>query len=101
MKKRFVIMLCSFLLLQSSFSQVRLPRLIRDSMIVQRDSKIKIWGWAAPGEKIKITFNKKTSSTTTDADGKWALQLPAMKAGGPYTMNITASNHITLKDILI
>ena len=27
--------------------------------------------------------------------------LPAMKAGGPYTMDISASNKISLKDILI
>lgn len=75
--------------------------MIRDSMILQRDSKIKIWGWASAGEKVKISFNKKNYKATTGADGKWSLSLPVMKAGGPYTMNIDASNHITLKDILI
>src|ERR1051325_144402 len=100
MKKCFCAL---FLLLvfQSSFAQVRLPRLIRDSMILQRDSKIKIWGWSAPSEKIKISFNKKDVKTKADANGNWSVSLPAMKAGGPYTMNIDAKNHITLKEILI
>ena len=89
------------LLTQFSFSQVRLPRLIRDSMILQRDAKIKIWGWASPNEKIKISFNKKDFKTKADANGNWNLFLPAMKAGGPYTMSIDASNHISLKEILI
>jgi sialate O-acetylesterase len=90
-----------FLFVPSSFCQVRLPQLIRDSMILQRTAKIKIWGWAAPNEKIKINFNKKDFRTKADAAGNWSLYLPPMKAGGPYTMNIDASNHITLKDVLI
>ena len=100
MKKYFVLLLF-ILSTQFSFSQVQLPRLIRDSMIVQRDAKIKIWGWSSPNEKVKITFNKKDFKTNADGSGNWSLLLPAMKAGGPYTMNIDASNHITLKDILI
>lgn len=70
-------------------------------MILQRDAKIKIWGWASPNEKIKISFNKKDFKTKADANGNWNLFLPAMKAGGPYTMSIDASNHISLKEILI
>ena len=83
-----------------TLSQVRLPQLIRDSMILQRDTKVNIWGWAKPGEKVEIKFNKKKYKTTTATNGKWKLQLPAMKAGGPYSMEIDASNHIVLKEIL-
>jgi len=82
-------------------AQVRLPYLVSDGMVLQRDSKINIWGWAAPAEKVSIAFNGKRYKTTTTADGKWAVALPAMKSGGPYTMDISASNHITLHNILI
>ena len=41
-------------------AQVKLPQLIRDSMILQRDAKINIWGWASKGEKIRVRFNNKT-----------------------------------------
>ncbi len=82
-------------------SQVVLPSLVRDSMILQRDTKINIWGWASKGEKIIVRFNNKTFRTKTPADGKWLISLPAMKAGGPYTMEISGKNKIKLKDILI
>src|SRR5688572_5559740 len=84
-----------------SSAQIKLPRLVRDSMILQRDTKINIWGWAAKNEKISIKFSNKSYKTTTGSDGKWLIQLPPMKAGGPYTMDITGSNKISLKEILI
>src|SRR5258708_29576231 len=83
------------------YAQVRVPNLIRDSMIIQRDTRLKIWGWAAKGEKVSIRFNGKNVKTTTGDDGKWSVWLAPMRAGGPYTMKITGSNTITLKDILV
>ena len=99
--KKSVLFLLSLITILTSFSQVRLPKIIQDSMILQRDAKIKIWGWAAKDEKVNVSFNKKKYSSKADADGKWTLLLPPMKAGGPYTMDISASNKISLKDILI
>ena len=102
MKQNYLIL--SILLVlsgQQIFSQVRLPRLVRDSMILQRDRKINIWGWAPRGQKVTVKFNGKKYSTKSGNEGKWSLQLPPMKAGGPYTMNISGKNKITLHDILI
>jgi sialate O-acetylesterase len=70
-------------------------------MILQRDANIKIWGWATKDEKVTIKFNGKNFKTITGKDGKWLIQLSPMKAGGPYTMEISANNKISLKDILI
>ena len=81
--------------------QVRLPRLIGDGMVLQRDLPIPVWGWAAKGEKVSIAFNGKTYRTSAGKDGKWMLRLPAMKAGGPHTMEIGGKNRIVLHDILI
>ena len=84
-----------------SFSQVKLPQLVRDSMILQRDAKVKIWGWASPKEKIKIDFLKKKYKAVADAKGNWLVELSPMKAGGPFIMKIDAKNHLVLNDILI
>ena len=70
-------------------------------MVLQRETKLKLWGWASKGEKVTIRFNGKTTKTTTGQDGRWMATLPAMKAGGPYTMEISGKNKITLKDVLI
>ncbi|NBA88613.1 sialate O-acetylesterase [Emticicia sp. CRIBPO] len=82
-------------------ASIRLPKLISDGMVLQRDAPLKIWGWADTGEKISINFNGKTYKTKASADGKWLVTLPAQKAGGPYTMDISGSNLITIRDIMI
>lgn len=82
-------------------SQVRLPRLVRDSMVLQRDKPIHIWGWASKGEKISVQFHGKEFKASADKNGKWSMLLPSMKAGGPYTMKVSGKNTIILKDILI
>ncbi|WP_345951897.1 sialate O-acetylesterase [Mucilaginibacter sp. PAMB04274] len=82
-------------------AQVRLPQLISDGMVLQRDQKIYIWGWAAPHENVSIKFNKKIYKTSASAVGKWTTTLSALKAGGPYDMQIDATNHILLKNILL
>lgn len=83
-----------------ALAQVKLPRLISDGMILQRDTKLKIWGWAATNEKLSLKFNGKIYKTKASADGNWSVMLPPVKSGGPYTLTITASNSITIKDIL-
>jgi sialate O-acetylesterase len=70
-------------------------------MVLQRDMKINIWGWASENERVSVKFNGKTYRSGGGRDGKWMLQLPAMKAGGPYTMEISGKNKIVLHDILI
>ena len=101
MKRCFPLILFFTIAFEFSYCQVKLPRLIRDSMILQRDTKIRLWGWAGKNEKVSITFNSKQATTKAGAHGKWFISLPAMNAGGPYTMTISASNKIILKDILI
>ncbi len=98
----FFSVLCCFLVAGSlqTYAQVRLPRLVRDSMILQRDAPVNIWGWASANEKITVKLNGKSYKTKANATGEWKVQLAPMKAGGPYTIDISASNKITLKDIL-
>jgi sialate O-acetylesterase len=84
-----------------AFSQVRLPKLVSDGMVLQCDANIRIWGWAAKGENVSLQFLESTYKTTTDDKGEWQIILPAQKAGGPYKMQIDAGNSITINDILI
>lgn len=81
-------------------AQVKLPQLVRDSMILQRDVPVKIWGWSSAKEKITVAFNKKKYSTKADANGSWSVILPKQQAGGPYNMEISGKNKLYLKEIL-
>ena len=81
---------------------IKLPALVGNNMVLQRDAKINLWGWATPGEKINITFQNKTVKATTDKDGKWAVILPALPAGGPYNMVIKGkAESDTIRNILV
>ena len=91
----------SQLTIYKSFSQVKLPQLVSNGMVLQRDAKTNIWGWAAVGEKVTVNFKGKNYRATTDANGKWKITLTSLSVGGPYTMNIKASNQITITDILV
>ena len=83
-------------------AEVRLPRVISDRMVLQRDLAIPIWGWALPGEEVTVTLGQtKPATTTADAAGKWRVDLPAMKAGGPFTLTITGKNTITIQDVAV
>jgi sialate O-acetylesterase len=82
-------------------AQVKLPSLIGDGMILQRDTKLNIWGWAGKGEKVTVKFKNKSYKSVTNAAGKWQVSLPPMPAGGPFTMEVLGKSRIEVKDILI
>ena len=84
----------------SLMAQIKLPRLISDGVVLQRNEKVKVWGWAAPNESIKLEFKTKIYTAKADAEGNWDIQLPAQNAGGPYEMVFKATNEIRVKDIL-
>ena len=84
----------------ASYAQVKLPALVRDSMILQRDKPVNIWGWAGANEGVTVRFNGKQYRTKADKNGSWSVTLPPVKAGGPYNMEIRGKNTIRLKEIL-
>jgi len=86
---------------QLTYADVKLPKLISNGMVLQRDKPLKIWGWASPGEKVTVSFIKKNYSVVTGADGKWQVALKPIASGGPYTMQISGNNKIEINDILL
>nr|WP_321411984.1 sialate O-acetylesterase [uncultured Carboxylicivirga sp.] len=101
MKRILFIAILSTLLVLPVSAQIRLPKLISDGMVLQRDVPITIWGWASPDESIKIEFKNKILTTNADKNGKWQVIMPAQKPGGPFSMKLSGSNQINLNDILI
>ena len=91
------VLLCFCTALQTD-AKVKLPALISDGMVLQREQPVKIWGTADAGESVSVTFMKKKYAATADNNGHWSVTRPSMKAGGPYLMRI---NDIKLNDILI
>ena len=81
---------------------VRLPKLVGDHMVLQRDRPLPIWGWADATEPVQVTFRGKTyAAAHTGPDGRWATTLPATPAGGPYELIIKGKNTIVVRDVLV
>ncbi|MEO8254622.1 MAG: sialate O-acetylesterase [Flavobacterium sp.] len=100
MKKLFFVLLI-FLPLTKILAIVKLPALVGDNMVLQRDANIALWGWASPNEAITIQFLSKVLKTKTQKNGKWKIILPPLAAGGPYEMIIQGKNKIIIKNIMI
>lgn len=79
-------------------AKVRLPRLVSDRMVLQRDTELDIWGWADPGEKVTVRFQGRHYDTETGADGCWHVLLPPQQAGGPFVLEV---NEIVIRDVLV
>ena len=99
MKWKLFLLLMVFLFVESARAEVRLPRLISDGMILQRNEKIKLWGWADAGEEVRIRIGEHNLHTTTDAQGNWSVVVPAQQAGGPFQLTVTGENTITVQDV--
>ncbi|MFY0686398.1 MAG: beta galactosidase jelly roll domain-containing protein [Cyclobacteriaceae bacterium] len=101
MKRKYIVTLCAALIFNLVNAQLKLPKLISDGVILQRDAKLTIWGWDSPKQKINITFQGAQFSATTNENGYWSVDLKSYPAGGPYVMQIEGSSEVVINDILM
>ncbi len=95
------IALLLLLLCMCASAEVKLPRVFSDHMVLQQGRDIPVWGSAAPGEKIAVTLGANERDTVAGADGHWTVRLPAMNAGGPFTMKVKGNTTLQFKDVMI
>lgn len=82
-------------------AEVKLPKLFADHMVLQRETEANLWGWAAPGEEVKVSLNDSTATAKAGEDGKWKARLKTPAAGGPFELKFKGANEITLKDVYV
>jgi sialate O-acetylesterase len=69
--------------------EVRLPHVLSDHAVLQREQPVRIWGWGAPAEKIKVRFHDQALMGQADVHGMWQVWLRPENAGGPYELTVT------------
>lgn len=67
-----------------------LHAMFQDHAVLQRGQPIRVWGHAAPGQEVRVELAGKRAGGRADAQGRWEAQLPALRAGGPYTLVASA-----------
>ncbi len=79
-------------------AEVKPAKILQDGMVVEYSKPLTLWGTADPNETFDIKVNKaRKAKVKADENGNWEVQLPALKAGGPYTIQIGDK---TLSDVL-
>lgn len=82
-------------------AEVKLPALISDHMLLQQGVPVKIWGTAAPGASVEVSFRNQKATAEAGGDGKWTIWLQPLKPGGPDDMTIAGGNTVTVRDVLV
>jgi sialate O-acetylesterase len=81
---------------------LKLASIFKDGMVLQRDSPVKIYGWADPSTCVHISLIGNKGDAIAGIDRKWSAILPPLGAGGPYEMEVWAcSSRIVVKDVFI
>ena len=84
-------------------SQLSLPSIFSDHMVLQQNSDVVFWGKSNPNDKITISGSwGQSNSISANDSGNWELKLSTPSAGGPYEVTVNSSkNLIKYIDVLI
>lgn len=113
--KKIIIAVWAVLAVSVVEAKVRVPRFFASGMVLQREAKVPVWGWADKGETVRLVLYKdgqplKEVKSQVTQDGKWKVGLPKMKAGGPYEIKIESykgnqeteiTDKVVLSDVLV
>ncbi len=85
-------------------ARVTMPSIFGDHMVLQQDTKLPIWGWADPGENIKVTLGDESLSTAAGPDGSWRVELPPRPRSAndtPQSLTVAGNDTRSFQDVLI
>ena len=73
-----------------------------DHAVLQRGAPIPVYGQAPAGANVTVRLGSATVTARTGKDGTWHATLPAMQAGGPYTLEAgDGKDSQTVNDVLV
>ena len=89
---------------QADAEKFTVNKVYGDCMVLQRQKPVQIVGTAEADKSVKVTIGKNSVLAAAGKDGVWKAVLPAMEAGGPYTVTVSGaknSKDIVFKDVLV
>lgn len=79
--------------------------LFSDHVVLQRNTKVPVWGWTIPGTRVTVKFAEQTKEAVAGTDGRWLVRLDSMPAcAEPRVMTVTAGEDlrsVTISDVLV
>ncbi len=84
------------------FAEVKLAPPFKDHAVLQRDKPVPVWGTAKPEEEVVVAYRGQTLKTRADTDGRWQVDLAAMKAAKDAAdLSVTGENAVTIHDVVV
>lgn len=104
MKKTFQFTLTAalaVLLANVSFAELKLPSIIGNNMVLQREQALPIWGWDTPETEVEVTVGDQHVTGKADAQGRWLVHLKPLKAAESIAVSIKGTNEIVLNNVAV
>src|SRR6476660_5297292 len=93
---------CLTLVVGDLGSQLAMPRIFGDRMVLQRDQPIRLWGWSSPGSTVTVRIDRETRAAKVDRSGAWTATLSSRPAGGPLRVVVTArGDSLVFSNVLV
>jgi sialate O-acetylesterase len=86
-----------------SAEDLKVHGIFRSNMVLQRDKPIVIWGWASPGQEVKVDFGKLSATAKAAGDmGRWQVTFPAQPANTEgQKLRVQAANQVVEMDNIL
>lgn len=103
MKSRFFILIIGLMAgLEIFAAKLSFAEIFSDGMVLQRNEKVSVWGTSQPGKKVFVSIQNRQAVAQCDGSGAWQLQLPELRAGGPYTLKaISEKDSVVLREVYV
>ncbi|QEG38391.1 hypothetical protein UC8_03480 [Roseimaritima ulvae] len=88
---------------QAAAAELRLAGIFGDSVVLQRDQPLTIWGWASGDQAVSVQFAGQTVNATSDAEGGWQAvlsPLPANQQGQTLTVR-SGDETVVLENVVV
>jgi sialate O-acetylesterase len=83
-------------------SQVKLPSIIGDGMVLQQGMSVPVWGWDTAGQTVTVSFAGQKQSAKAGQDGRWQVKLKAMKSSAKgRSLKVSGSNKVSVKNVVV
>jgi len=86
-----------------ALGELQVSKIFGSHMVLQQEQPIRVWGTSDPGSTVVVGIDGSGASVKTGEDGKWRVELKAMKADGKPRVMQVVSGETTIKfeDVLI
>jgi sialate O-acetylesterase len=83
-----------------ALANVRLPSVLSDNMVLQKDRVLYFWGLSDPQEIVTVMIGDKRYATTADDKGAWWVKIPAQNRTTPFDITVRGNNILYIHNVI-